>query len=425
MNTKVFMSGLLNKICTYLDLEGHTPIIERDTPEYPKSELDLPFIIPKPEQSIAVDAILKHKRGIIQAPVRFGKTIIAAELARMTSLFPYLFIGQQLDPISQAMDKFKRSLPNYISFGLCGDGKVEVGDITVSTIQTLAHAHNMMINRKGLKDAGISKVEKAPDTEDKKKLRDLVHDAKIVVVDEVHHAVSRIHQEILKKASSAEIIMGLSATVPESLKLERAIGPVVYYISFSEAAKKGYILPTRIYLYRYAITPELKKFCKTSSYPEIYNKCITENEFRNQLICKIALKAVEQGKTVVISVRYVSHGRALEAIIPNSIFMYGKDDMELRSKIIDSLSKREFNLVISTLLKEAVDIPSLDMVINADCGESDIKTIQQLRSITPDGTKTVGMLVDFFDDVKYLRRHCKSRIAQYKEKGFEIIERKV
>lgn len=421
--TRSFRTGLLPKVISCLRDLGYEPELIDERPVYELKQMCTAFETLRTEQSRAVDNILLHKRGIIEAPVRFGKTVVAIELARRTSLFPFLFVSQEVTPAMQACEKFSQWLnkvPN-LSIGLCCDGKVNVGDITICTIQTIASALGLRLGKKDLKYLGIEKAEKEVVSSEKETLSDLVQRAKAVVIDEAHHGASRVHKGFLSKCKSAEFIVGLTATVPKTLELEAVLGPVIYSLSFDDAIKSGYILPPKIYLYKYSDDREL--YLEDKSFSEVYNLCITENPIRNKLIVKIVQKAIEQKKSVVVTVRYMSHGELLTSLVPEAIFLHGKTSSAEREKILDKLSRKELFVVVSTLLKEAVDIPSLDMVVNASGGYSDIATIQRLRSITPDGHKSTGLLVDFFDDYKYLRKHSKRRLFQYKKKNFQIIVR--
>ena len=69
--------------------------------------------------------------------------------------------------------------------------------------------------------------------------------------------------------------------------------------------------------------------------------------------------------------------------------------------------------------KEGVDIPSLDCVINAAGGKSEIGTLQAIgRGLTKIEGKDETEIIDFLDPYKFLAQHAIMRLQIYIKQGW-------
>ena len=113
-------------------------------------------------------------------------------------------------------------------------------------------------------------------------------------------------------------------------------------------------------------------------------------------------------------------------MIPNSFFVNGNISTEVRSDVFKSIQEKKLDCVISTVGKEALDIPTLDVVVNAEGFESSVATIQRMRSLTASKDKNVGIIIDFIDKGKYLEDSSRVRQKRYESiKGFIIKHKKI
>jgi len=80
--------------------------------------------------------------------------------------------------------------------------------------------------------------------------------------------------------------------------------------------------------------------------------------------------------------------------------------------------------LIGTVFKEGVDIPEIEVVINAEGGKDAKMTVQKMRNLTPHHGKTEAIYVDFYDMMNpYFETHSKARLAEYKAEPAFAIER--
>jgi len=92
--------------------------------------------------------------------------------------------------------------------------------------------------------------------------------------------------------------------------------------------------------------------------------------------------------------------------------------MDVRSNSIKEFKEGKVDVIVSTLLKEGVDIPEITAYVNAGGGKSEISNIQRVgRALrrSKDGTKD-AVIVDFIDGGhKFLSEHWDSRWRTYRE----------
>ena len=79
-------------------------------------------------------------------------------------------------------------------------------------------------------------------------------------------------------------------------------------------------------------------------------------------------------------------------------------------------------LIASKIFDQGVDIPELDALILAGSGKSSGRALQRIgRVIRKNDGKSIAIVVDFYDNAKYLRDHSEIRRKVYEtEPAFSI-----
>ncbi len=417
INTKKFRVGLLSKVINLLETAGCkvTVInfpkkndIKLKSKTYKNAEnID---ISPRAYQNTAAAAALFYRYGIIQAPPRAGKSLIAVIIIDNEEQFPVNFFVRSKDLAYQTLEVFKNNFTNKIVGFIC-DGVCEIGDINIVTMQSAYSAYNKKYKEKGLyneKDV-INKLE----------VKRIIKEAKVVFLDEVHHLVSKTSGFIFDKSVNAEMKIGLSATPfsdkAESILVEERTGPIIYQISYSELVKQGYLMKPYIYMYK------LPKISVEGTYRSIYKQAVIENEFLNELLKGIVKALINKKKSVVVQTEYISHSKKVARML-DCEYLTGNDSTEKRKRIIKALKDKEILCLVSTLFEEGLDLPSLDYTVNLAGGLSNISTFQRMRSITAHESKTTVGIVDFIHQCKYLQRHSKKRLDLYSSEPEFVVE---
>jgi len=131
----------------------------------------------------------------------------------------------------------------------------------------------------------------------------------------------------------------------------------------------------------------------------------------------------DQGRKILILVKQIAHGKLLEKLIPDSIFMHGSTGKRKRQKHLDIMRKGLPQITIaSVIFDEGIDCKPLDTLILAGGGKSPTRALQRIgRILRPYPNKKDAIAVDFMDNCKYMQAHSSKRAGIYKtEEEFDI-----
>jgi superfamily II DNA or RNA helicase len=127
--------------------------------------------------------------------------------------------------------------------------------------------------------------------------------------------------------------------------------------------------------------------------------------------------------------RQIKHGEILLEKIKEAgikcAMLYGNDSLDKRNQVKKSLINKEIDLILaSTIFDIGLDLPQLNALILASGGKSSIRALQRIgRVIRPMPGKKFAAIVDFYDQVKFLKKHSIARYNIYSsEDGFKIIK---
>ncbi len=409
-----FRSGLLTRVVKILENNNYKVKV-LNKPQGRKFEWG-EFNAEKREYQFKINSRICEKRfGIIKAPPRTGKTVCVAGVLGFERSFPAIIYCRSLDLCMQTVKRIAEILPS-LKVGFIADGEINIGDITVITIQSAYSAYNKEYEERGLKKEReiLKKVE----------VKELISSAKTIFYDESHHSSSRTSRFILEKSPNVEMKIGLSATPfagePEDLLTEETLGPVIYDVGYSELIKEGFLLRPIVYMYK------LPKINVEGSYRQVYKEAVVNNEFLYKLIKRIKERLVSLNKSLVIQTDLINHTKELGKYLGCDILTGQERDISRRKELLEKLQNKEILCLVSTVVDEGIDLPSLDYSCNVAGGLSNISTLQRMRSITANKGKTTCGIIDFYHQCKYLQRHSKVRLKAYKsESEFKVIERDV
>lgn len=368
-------------------------------------------IVPRDYQQAAVEAICLDRgmgtgKGMIRVPTRGGKTLIAArviyELRRST-----LFIVPSQMLLVQTVAAFERML--RVPIGIVGDGQWAPEAITVASIQTLAQH---------LKTD---------------KLDEFMTSFDVAFFDECHHLRGKQWRGVFE-VCDAMYKIGLSATIflkdeddneISSIYLVACTGPVLYSIEPDELIRRGFLIRPRITCVTIR-TPEVKGV----SWQTAHRLGVITHSVRNRAIIALALSRRLAGRFILVVTDSLEHTSLLEQQLEQAGLVVGtiigSTPAEARQDIIDRYNAGDIDVLLGTVFGEGVDIPKIEVVINAEGGKSQINTTQKFRNITPAPGKEVAEMIDFMDmHNKYLSGHSLGRLQVYKEHEefrFKLVE---
>lgn len=357
-------------------------------------------------QSKAIDAAIKAGSGILKMSTGSGKSYVISSIVAKMNIKTIIYVVS-IDLMYQMYDVFNNVFG--ISIGMVGDGICNIKDITVMTIWSAASAFNSKISSL---DAEIKqdKIKK----KDAEKVRKCVESANMFVLDECQYAGSNTFQFLSRESKSAIHRFLFSGTpwreAGDDILLEAVSGPQIVNIGASELIEKGFLV--RPYI-TFKSMPTIRNI--GSSYPEVYKNFIINNDYRNFYIADSTKKLVQSGRTVLIIYSKIAHGEILQDFIKEqgvqSIILNGGNNSQQRSDSIQKVKDGECKIILaSSIFDQGIDIPILDSLIMAGGGKSTARVLQRIgRVMRPYNGKKNAIILDFFDNSKYLRQHSMVR----------------
>lgn len=369
----------------------------------PKYKINTKFEL-RDYQEDAIVAAMKEKHGVIQAPTGSGKSLIMARLVDHIDEYPALICLMSLDLLEQTIKHYENYLG--VEIGRIGNGKFDIKPITVGMVQSIAAAIKN-------KDQSVIRY---------------LGSVKTLLIDECHHQVADTVKKISYSCGGATYKIGFSGTVyrdnADDLEIEAALGPIIYRVSIGTLVERGYLVKPRIYMFH--LPKKLYKSDKAVvKYSDIISDYVESSYERNQIIAKLVNCLHDDGRITLVLVNRIEHGELLESMIKDSVFVHGSTPSAERTRIFDAFSKKQFKtLIASAIIDEGWDCPVVDSLILAHPYKSLVKAYQRIgRGLRSHPGKTDVIVVDFADDVKYLKDHAKRRMKIYRsEPSFEIVE---
>tara|TARA_B100001094_G_scaffold131968_1_gene127758 strand:- start:4769 stop:6289 length:1521 start_codon:yes stop_codon:yes gene_type:complete len=419
-----FPIGLLSVVKEFLDKNNleYTVTDNRPNLRYgkPVSQINKDFE-PRDYQSRAVKAALKKGSGIIKVATGGGKSFIISSIVAKYNIPTIVYvIGIEL------LHQMKQTIESAygIECGIVGGGECDVSkQVTIMTIWSAASAFNKKVKITDNDTTLDSK--KHTNALNKAMVRKRVQEAQLFIFDECQYAASETLQFLHRASVSAKHRFLFSGTpwrdTGDDILIEAVSGPKIVDVSATFLIKNGYLVRPKIY---FLDVPVMRGVGK--NYHDVYKNYIVENDDRNDLILKSAKKLVKEGKKVLILVVRVGHGNVLMDKLSDEFrvkFLDGAKSSKNRMDSIQEMKDGELDILIaSKIFDQGVDIPELDALILAGSGKSSGRALQRIgRVIRRSKGKAEAIVVEFFDNCKYLRDHSDARIKVYKsEPGFEI-----
>lgn len=418
----VFPTGLLDRVINFFKLRKiDFRIIDSRKQQY-KEFHSIPVYkhTPRPYQIEALEAAIKHERGIIRIGTGGGKTFVASMITAHYNLPTMVYVvGKDL------LYQFRKEMEEALGceVGIIGDGHCEIKKFNVCSVWTAITSFGLT------QKVSLDDEDWAPEIfeigkQEKQLIKNAIEGAQVAIYDEAHFLATDTIQSIYKAAKNCRYLFGLSGTDwrddGADLLLESVCGPRIYNMPSSKLIESGFLVPANIVIYD---VPTV--FDVPNNYHSIYNQYITSSEIRNQLIVEAARALINKGRRVLILVRYINHGNTLANMLSDIplFFVNGDVDGETRLQVKQSFEAGDLKcLIASSVFDIGVDIPCLDALILGGGGKSTVRALQRIgRVIRWFEGKDDAIVVDFFDNIKYLDKHSAIRISVYEtEPKFRI-----
>jgi len=383
-----FPCGMIDDVTQILDSYDIEYVVKSDTYEY--TSLNLKWnsnINLYPYQVDCLLSLMRNGSGVLSLPTGSGKTIVALNYAYARNS-PFIVLVHRQELLDQWDYEIKRLL--NIEPTLVGEGEGYPGsNCCVAMVQTLWQY---------VKSGKLKKISKFP----------------LLILDEVHTIPSKTAYNVAMRCDSFWRV-GLTATPNREdnleLKIFGATGRIVKELSVPDLIDQNYLAEPKFVIIR----PTSGSFKSGDNFSQVYKKGIIINEDRNQTIVKYANKLINMGKLVYIHVIQISHGKNIASRIPNARFV--SSTTKTRREDIQDFKDGKYPVLVSTLLKEGVDVPSMDAIIFAAGYKSSVLVIQTIgRALRAAKGKKDSTIVDFFDHGhRFLEQHSQMRMNTYAE----------
>lgn len=361
-------------------------------------------------QERAISAATKDRgvftgKGMWNLPIRSGKTKTAAGMIQRTGLRT-LFVVPSDILLWQTADSLREVIADC-PVGTVGDGSREVDWITVATAQTLLARPKLA--------------------------HELLTQADLLFLDEAHHFEGAPWRNMALK-SDAFYKIGLSATIfvsrlkqntTASIWLKAVTGPIIDRVSMNYLFQRGYLVRPDVLFYPFRHTSTDRR---GKDWQWVARELLAQNTQRNRMIIDVAAAAVTRGFRVLVDCGRHDHMAQLmniaRALGISATRLDGNSSRDARQQALRKLKTREVTLIIGNILGEGVDIPELEVVINAEGQKKATAAIQRMRNLTP--SQETGKDRAYFVDIAdignpILAKHSTERLNLYKGmRGFRV-----
>lgn len=347
-----------------------------------------------------INQVIKHRRGIIFAPTSAGKSMVMLGILKtLLPNTPTLVLQNRVSLAQQNFDEFSNwKIPNVGSLW-GGNNKPDL--ITVASVQSIA------------------KIEK------------FLPKVKVLIVDEIHDMMSDLPKKVYKRLKNADVRVAVSATPfkfggkdnVQKFSVRGFFGPILKVksteegiLTTAELQNRGILAKSKCFFY-----PIDEPQIPYDIYLDAVTRGIAENYHFHNVVTRLAKK--QKGRTLILVDR-IAHGDILHQMLPNSLWVQGKDNQETRKKVIKELQKSEEDLVaIATqqIFNTGINV-FCHTIINAAGGQAEHQIIQRMgRGLRVAQDKKELLYFDFVFKINdYLHEHSKKRIEIMKKEGHEV-----
>lgn len=352
------------------------------------------------DQEAAVEAMLRHDIGVLQAPTAFGKTVVAAAILARRGVNTLMLVhrAELLRQWQERLQTFLDVPPEAI--GCIGGGKAKpTGQLDIAVMQSL-----------------VCKGEVNP----------LVQTYGQVIVDECHHIAAASFEAILRQVK-ARYVLGLSATLLRRDGLQPILfmqcGPIRHIAQRPAGSPQILELVSR--------THQLEGLPTNLPIQELMRR-LAEDPRRTERIVEEALACWGDGRSLLLLSERTDHittiAAALAGEVPNLFLLHGRLSARQRSATLaalEALPPDAPRIVLATgrLVGEGFDHPPLNTLLLA-MPVSWKGTLQQYagRLHRQQSGKTSVRIIDWLDlGHPITQRMWERRLRGYRAMGYALL----
>jgi superfamily II DNA or RNA helicase len=339
----------------------------------------------RPYQDIIHKVVMREGVGVVDAPPRSGKTLMAAR-AIDTLAVPTLYIAPTVAIVRQTFD----ILLSYF------------GNDMVARLDGTAHPSEKDISKMIVVATAPSALKQAKEFYDTREL---------LIIDEFHHAAAETYHAINKLAENIYYRLCFTGTHwrtgGDRLAMEAICSLVLHRLEIADLIPEYLVQPFIYYI------PFRGRPIRAQDWMEAYMGGIVENEERNIMVANVAKQMLDNNIPTIVLVKRRAHADYLGEIIPDSVVAKGGEGILTSNTIKKYLGGEFFCLIGTSVIGEGVDLPNAAALIYASGGGDSVHLMQSyFRPFTAHPSKQWGRVYDFYDlHHPTLQRHAQDRIA--------------
>lgn len=417
--SRTLPTGLVEETIEALEEAGYyTEEYCEDIPPLKDREgAEIYYELDEGHQLRCLEAMCRNERGIIHAATNAGKTKIAQAWCALHDV-KVLYLVPSKELLKQTVQSFSASTNLDVGYISAEHGWKLGRDVTVCLVSSVA-------KRKSKKTKKILN-QKAVDG-----FKAIAKDFGAVIVDECHHLTADTWRWVLKQLTNASYRYGLSGSPwehdneAEALRVKALLGPVIAEVYNDELIEKGWSAKPTISMIDVPCSYELQ----LDDYIDIYDEGIVRNTLRNSMIISICREFQQNNETCLIVCNRLEHCEALSDMLEVSEIEHrtiiGGSNPRERDEDLACFKAGYFPVLISTVLSEGVDIPSLNGIILSSGGKSSKQMLQRVgRGLRKKSTgKNEVKIFDFYDNSHtILENHSCQRMKLYEKECFKVVE---
>lgn len=350
---------------------------------------------PRYYQKEMIETGLKAGRGVFEAAVGSGKSLVMANLIRETSVNSLILVPSR--GLSGQLYNDFVSWFGHNNVQLLDAGKIrnlkKVKPISIVTVQSLGS------------------LQKTGDFKEFAKQIDAFH------CDEMHHAGASTYTNLLKDLDHVYYRFGYTGTFlrndNKTLEMWSFLSNVLYKYPASRAIQEGYLTPMQVLVH--AMDGR-----KDRNYQKEYDKNYCGNPQLLDRIHQICTCVSSDDQILILVSRKDKSGKLiyeyLNALGISSEYISGDNSEEEINDAISRFNDKKIRILIgSSVIGEGIDVRSTDHLVMAQGGKSEIVMVQAVgRAIRTYPGKSIATVHDFqFKDTKFMEKHLDDRLEIY------------
>lgn len=397
LKSKSFPSGFLPIILNKFP----GVIVENDYPSYTCTAPRIKDSIQLRDYQLeAINKALTHHRGLLEVPTAGGKTAITAGICSAISANTLVIV-----PTRELLQQTARELHKFLQepIGKIGAGYFNLERITVGIFKSVSTMEQEEIDY-----------------------------FQAVISDECHRSsCETLYEALLRFPVGFRI--GMSADpldqhrVKQNTNYKKAriigcLGPTIYRIPTAQLQDKGVLAKANIKFIK-VYDPHIITG-STMDYQNAYCAYHCDNTYLTEKVVELCKS--NSDSSVLIIVKHIHHGKNLSDALLNEgfnfAFLSGEESPNFVSQRITDFNNGKFNILVgSPIFNEGVDMPGIDVLINA---AGDVAATKQRLGRGLRQKKNKENKVEVFDFIlsedSYVAEHAIKRATIYKREGHDV-----